>query len=258
MRVRRVLPVLVFAAGFLAVPPSAAQPPAVIPVALFVDGGVGGKGPDMFEETANATADLKVARVTGADIRAGELKGFRVLVVPGGSGSGEAKALDAAGREAVKAFVREGGCYVGICAGCYLASTGYSWSLDLLPAKVIDRANWLRGTGMLKVEFTADGKEWMRPAEPLALCKYANGPILEAIPGSREKLIPLAYFREELVPNGSKPGVMLNTPAAVAARYGRGWAVGVSPHPEQTDGLKQVVPSAIRWAVAHPAGGWRE
>ena len=41
---------------------------------------------------------------------------------------------EAAFRSEVKAFVKDGGCYVGICAGCYLASTGYDWSLDLLPA----------------------------------------------------------------------------------------------------------------------------
>ena len=47
------------------------------------------------------------------------------------------------------------------------------------------------------------------------------------------------------------------TPAVVAARYGKGWAIGVSPHPEQTDGLKDLVPTAIRWALSHPAGETR-
>ncbi len=252
------LPLLLVAIGFVAARPAAAQPSDPIAVALFVDAGVSGKGPDLFEETAKASPDLKVTRVTAADVRTGKLRSFRVLVMPGGSGGGQANALDPTGREAVKAFVKGGGCYVGICAGCYLASTGYPWSLDLLPARVIDRANWLRGTGMLKLEFTADGKDWLKTTEPVAACKYANGPILEPIAGAREKLIPLAYYREELVPSGSRPGVMLNTPAAVAARYGRGWAIGISPHPEQTDGLKQAVPSAIRWALAHPDVGWRD
>jgi glutamine amidotransferase PdxT len=255
MLTARVLPVVLLAASLIAVlRPVAAQPNAPIPVALFVDRGVSGMGPDMFEDTARATADLRVTRVSAADIQAGKLRNFRALVVPGGSGSRQAHALDVSGRAAVKAFVGGGGCYVGICAGCYLASTGYPGSLDLLPARVVDRANWLRGTGSLKVEFTPEAKNWLQMTEPVAACRYANGPILAPIAGAKEKLIPLAYFREELVPNGSRPGVMLNSPAVVAARYGRGWAVGVSPHPEQTDGLKHLVPSAIRWALAHPEG----
>ncbi|MFM9148181.1 MAG: BPL-N domain-containing protein [Verrucomicrobiota bacterium] len=35
----------------------------------------------------------------------------------GGSGSAEAEGLGVAGREEVRKFVREGGGYVGICAG---------------------------------------------------------------------------------------------------------------------------------------------
>ncbi|HEX4609214.1 MAG TPA: BPL-N domain-containing protein [Urbifossiella sp.] len=264
MRTRRILPVLLFATGFVGtlrpaaaqpVPPRGAptRPAAVVPIALFVDRGVSGKGPDMFEDTAEATTDLRVTRVTALDVRFGKLQEFRVLVMPGGSASGQALALDVPGRAAVKAFVKEGGCYVGICAGCYLAGSGYPWSLELLPARVIDKANWMRGTGSLKVEFTPAAKDWLRTTEPFAACRYANGPILEPTAGAKEKLIPLAYYREELVPSGSRPGVMLNTPAVVAARYGKGWAIGVSPHPEQTDGLKHVIPSAIRWALAHPA-----
>jgi hypothetical protein len=119
---------------------------------------------------------------------------------------------------------------------------------------VIDRAHWLRGTGGVKVEFTPDAKDWLKVTEPFAACRYANGPILEPLPGAKEKLIPLAYFRGEFVPEGGIPGVMVNTPAVVAARYGKGWVLGVSPHSEQTDGLKGVVPSAIRRELAHPPG----
>jgi hypothetical protein len=243
----------VFAAAALAVvAPAAGQPPEPIPVAMFVDAGVFGKGPDMLEEVAKATNDLQLKRVKAVHIRDGKLKNYRVLVVPGGTGSEQGRTLAGAGRQAVKQWVKDGGVYVGICAGCYLASTGYEWSLDLLPAKVLDKAHWERGTGTVKIEFTDAGKEVMKPVEGIAFCRYANGPILEPLPGMKDKLIPLAHFREELVPPGGTQGVMLNAPAAVAARYGKGWVIGVSPHPEQTDGLRQLVPAAIRWAVARP------
>jgi hypothetical protein len=229
-----------------------ADPPVPIPVALFADGGVTGKGPQKLEATATATPDLKLVRVTGADVRAGRLKDFRVLIVPGGVGSTQAKSLGPEGRDAVRAFVNGGGCFVGICAGCYLASTGYDWSLGLLPAKVIDRAHWERGKGYLELEFTPAGKDWFGRRDPAVACWYANGPVLQPLPDAHEKLIPLAHYRQELVPAGAKPGVMLNSPAVVAARYGKGWAIGVSPHPEQTDGLEDLIPSAIRKALSDP------
>ena len=225
-----------------------AADPTPIPVAMYMDTGVSGKGPHMFEETAAKTPDLKVTRITAKEIRAGKLKDFRVLVMPGGGGSTQGTVLEATGRDAIKAYVKDGGCFVGICAGCYLASTGYDWSLDLLPAKVIDRAHWKRGEGYLLMELTPDGAQWFgrQPDSTLVDCRYSNGPILEPIAGAKEKLITLAHFRQEFIPSGAKPGVMLDSPAIVAARYGKGWAVGISPHPEQTEGLKDLVPATIR------------
>lgn len=253
MRAARTLVVLVALVGPAVARPTAAQDAAPVKVALYAGEGVSGKGPMMLEATAKKRKDLHVTRVTAADIRAGKLNGFQVLVMPGGTGSGQGNALGSEGRDAVRAFVRDGGVYVGICAGCYLASTGYSWSLDLLPAKVIDRAHWRRGVGDLTLELTGDGKDWFcRKDDRFLVCRYANGPVLEPLPGAEEKLMVFAHFREEFVPEGGTAGVMVNTPAAVAARYGKGWAIGVSPHPEQTDGLDDIVPAAIKRALASP------
>ena len=236
----------------LALGPAAAEPPPTVAVAMYTGTGAYGDGPGMLEETFRGTPDLRITKLTAADIRAGKLRGFRVLLVPGGTGGAQGKALGADGRAAVRSFVDGGGAFVGICAGCYLASTGYDWSLDLLPVRVADRANWRRGRGMLPIDFTADGKEWFGRPDTRVKVLYNNGPVLEPIPDAAEKPVVLAVYRGERVKPGAQPGVMPNTPAVVAARFGKGWAVGVSPHPEQTEGLKDLVPSAIRWALAHP------
>ena len=235
--------------GFL---PARAKTPPTVAVALYADKGAYGNGPGMLEDEFGRTPDLKLAKVTVEDIRGGKLAGFRVLVVPGGTAGTQGKTLGKDGRAAVQQFVRDGGTFVGICAGCYLASTGYDWSLDLLPAKVIDRANWERGKGTLPLEVTAAGKEWFGRTDDRVRTLYCNGPVLEALDDAPEKLIVLAKYRGELVRPRAQEGLMLGTPAVVAARYGKGWAIGVSPHPEQTEGLRDLVPSAIRWALAHP------
>src|SRR4051812_18762966 len=83
-------------------------------------------------------------RVGAKDIREGVLKEMDVLVQPGGSGSKQAEALQPEGCDAIREFVKGGGGYVGICAGSYLATTDYTWSLGILNAKVVDRKHWAR------------------------------------------------------------------------------------------------------------------
>jgi len=251
MIVPRVLLLAAVVSALAFVPIRAKAPPAVA-VAMYADRGAYGNGPAMLEDEFARTADLRLTKVTADDIRAGKLADYRVLVVPGGTGGTQGKALGAAGRAAVRSFVERGGTFVGICAGCYLASTGYDWSLDLLPARVVDRANWERGKGTLPLELTAAGKEWFGRTDDRVKVLYCNGPVLAPVEDAAEPLVVLARYRGERVRPRAEAGLMLGSPAVVAARYGKGWAIGVSPHPEQTDGLKDLVPSAIRWALAHP------
>jgi glutamine amidotransferase-like uncharacterized protein len=222
----------------------------IVAVAMLDADGVGGNGPKMLEETLAPEAGFRVTRITAEDIRAGKLAGYRVLIVPGGSSRTEATALGEDGRQAVRAFVSEGGTYVGICAGCYLASKHYKWSLGILPVTVVDSANWARGRATLKMELTAEGREWLPRKEAEGKVIYHNGPVLKPAPDAEGKLITLATYREEITRKGAKEGLMVNTPAIAAARFGRGWAVGVSPHPEQTEGLRDLVPSAVRRALS--------
>ena len=61
-------------------------------VALFAGGGASKtKGPAAF--AVEKTPGFEVRLVTGEDIRAGALKDFRVLIQPGGSGSGHRRRL---------------------------------------------------------------------------------------------------------------------------------------------------------------------
>jgi glutamine amidotransferase PdxT len=226
----------------------ASQP---VEVALFTGDGVRGRGPAMLQQTFADLPDLRLKAITADEIRAGKLADFRVLIHPGGAAARQAAELAPEGREAVRRFVADGGCFVGICAGCYLVTTDYRWSLGLIPAKVLDKPNWERGRATLRLELTAAGRNWFGRADSEFACLYNNGPVLK--PDPNESVIPLAYFREEIVRRGAEAGLMINTPAMVAARYGQGWAIGISPHPEQTDGLKDLIPAAIRWVLSNPA-----
>ena len=75
---------------------------------------------------------------------------------------------------------------------------------------------------------------------------YNNGPILAPPEGDAPYEV-LAVFRGEVAGNNTPTGLMVDTPAIVAARYGRGRVIWCSPHPEQSDGLDYMIAGALRW-----------
>jgi hypothetical protein len=221
----------------------------LIRVALFDDKGATGKGVPRVTEQLGKIADIKLTKVKGKDIADGCLKDYDVVIFSGGSGSKEAETIGEQGRENVRKFVRNGGGYVGICAGAYLACSGFSWGVGVINAKTVS-PKWARGVGPVQMEITPVGKEVTGLAAQKHEIKYANGPIIK--PDTRADLPayePLAYFRTELAKNGSPEGVMVNSPAIVRASFGKGRVISSSPHPEQTDGMEKFIENAVRWVA---------
>jgi predicted deacylase/glutamine amidotransferase-like uncharacterized protein len=210
-------------------------------VALYDDGGVGGNGiPAMLKlwgEQPNVTID----RVCGADIRAGVLDQFDVICCSGGSGSGQSRSLQDAGREEVRRFVEGGGSYVGICAGSYLACSGFSWGLGILDAKT-QSSRWRRGRATLDIDLTDSGLDFFETATNRYPVRYANGPIIE--PHHQDHLPDyevLATFAGEVAENDTPGGIMVNSPAIVHSTFGAGRVLCISPHPEQSPDATELI-----------------
>jgi putative intracellular protease/amidase len=249
-------PLLLLAAVVAAAPLAARQPASSeTPVRVAVFAGEGArktKGP--AAEAVERVPGFEVRLVTGEDIRAGKLKDFRVLIQPGGSGSGQAKDLGPEGRERVKEFVKQGGGYIGICAGAYLASRSYDWSLHILDAEVLDRAHWARGTGDVELKLSPKGREFFAAKGDVVTVYYGQGPLLA--PG-KDDAIPdyeaLAAYQTEIHSRGgAKPGVMKGTTAAARGTYGAGRVFCFSPHPEKTDSpeARAMFRNALLWAAS--------
>jgi hypothetical protein len=221
-----------------------------IKVALYDADGSFGKGVPRVTEQLGKVPGLRLVKFAQDDFRAGKLDGFRVVIFTGGSGSKQSAAIGEDGRTRVKQFVEKGGGYLGICAGAYLACDGFSWGVKILDAKTVS-SKWKRGQGTVKFELTDKGREIFGDrAGPMEI-RYANGPIL--MPAASDSLPdyePLAFFRTELAENGTPKGVMVNSPAMVTGRCGKGRVICSSPHPEQTAGLEDFVPRAIQWLTA--------
>lgn len=219
-------------------------------VAVYSGEGTGASRTALLEVLAKSPR-FRVSDVSAAEIRGGKLADFELLVHPGGSGSKQGRALGEEGRNAVRRFVQRGGGYVGFCAGAYLATNDYQWSLGLIDAKVVDRKHWARGFGTVKLRLTPAGRKLLGRDEELLPIYYHQGPLLSpnddpATPDYR----PLATFATEIAKNGAPPGVMQGTTAICTTRYGQGRVLCFSPHPEKTRGLENMVYTALRWAAA--------
>lgn len=224
----------------------------VIKVAVYDDKGATGKGIPCVTEIMGKTADIKLTKFKGADIAAGALKGYDLVMFTGGSGSAEAGGLGEKGREEVREFVRNGGGYVGICAGAYLACSGFEWGVGVLNAKTVS-SKWRRGQGEVKIEGEAFGEKLSDRG-----IRYSNGPIIKAdVRKDLPEFEVLLAFRTELAENDTPVGVMVNAPAMVRSTYGLGRVFTSSPHPEQTAGLEPIVEKAVRW-VARSKGPTEE
>ncbi|MCC9658511.1 BPL-N domain-containing protein [Rhodopirellula halodulae] len=221
-----------------------------IRVAIYNDNGVGQSWKSVQSNLTAEDQTFSVQTINAQEIRSGVLDDFDVLIHPGGSGSQQGKALQEAGRESVRKFVSDGGGYLGICAGAYLATNDYSWSLNLLDAKVVDRLHWNRGNGDVSISLTDQAATLFDCTDHEVNIYYAQGPLL----GRREWDDPrvpdyesLAVFSTEIAKKGAPRGIMIGTSAAVRGEYDEGRVLCFSPHPELTEALGSWITIAVQW-----------
>ena len=139
---------------------------------------------------------------------------------------------------------------MGICAGAYLASADYDWSLHILDAKVLDRKHWARGTGDVEMKLDADACKLLGCERSQVTVYYGQGPLLA--PGGKDEIPDydeLAVYETEIAKNGAPEGVMKGTTAAATGKFGQGRVFCFSPHPEKTVGLEHFIPAAVRWTA---------
>jgi putative intracellular protease/amidase len=112
----------------LAAPP-ARRVQGTIRAAVYVGSGTAptsaGNYSASLQALASAGVIASIDELQGPDVAAKLTNAaYDVVVFPGGSGSEEYAGIGADGAAAVTAFVKNGGGYLGTCAGSYLALTG--------------------------------------------------------------------------------------------------------------------------------------
>ena len=234
----------------LALPTPRAPTFKVSRVAVYDHSNGSANGPKNLMQFLTAENGFDCQRVSPAEIREGRLRDFDALVMHGGSGSLQAKKLEEKGRAEVRDFVRNGGGYIGICAGSYLASSHYDWSLDLINARVWDRSHWARGQGTVKLGVTSSGQQILNTNSTEVDVYYGQGPLL--VPDNDPDLPGyevLARYDSEVAQKGAQPGAMSGTHAIIRSVFGSGRVICFSPHPEKSNGPNGLMLHGVRWAA---------
>ena len=150
---------------------------------------------------------------------------------------------------------------MGVCAGAYLCSSHYSWSLNLIDSSVFTgpreieglgkKQMWYRGKSAdVKMQLTDAGKQIFEGIPEQVTVRYHNGPIISPKDSpDLESYTPLAHFRSETGLYKPQEGTMINTPAIVSGQFGKGRIISISPHPESSEALHSIIRNSIRWVA---------
>ncbi len=229
-------------------------------VAVFHRNQRAGEATKDFERILDEEPSMSFRAITPQEIRDGALAPFDVVLFPGGSGREQSAALEAEGRAAVRQFVEQGGGYVGVCGGAFLGAVRYNHGLEMINVRPLSGVRNVSGKGMVSVfsrgagpvslEFTESGQRIFGGRRSVSGVRYSGGPVF--IPANRPdspEPLTLARFSSEICKYDFQEGTMVDTPAIVAAPYGRGKVILISPHPEASLDLQSIITTAVK-AVA--------
>lgn len=197
-----------------------------ITVGLYKSYGVSDISFNAAKTLLESEKNIKLKIVSSSDIRKDALKNVNVFIAMGGSGGQQGKDLQELGRDKVKEFVKNGGGYIGVCGGSYMAITGQSeGKLNMLAAKNYGNDGWQRGNGDCEMK-TNDGQ--------MINLHYENGPIFEPAKyegaGSYQSLA--TFICDYYIPSkGTYEGDMPGQPGIIIGNYGKGRVLLFSPNP---------------------------
>jgi glutamine amidotransferase-like uncharacterized protein len=243
---------------------AAEQNATPVRLALFdVDAGTGKprEGQQELKAILEAQSTIACQTVSGLDVQQGILKQFDVVLFPGGYAPTQYAVLDDDGRAAVKQFVRDGGGYVGICAGAFLASSKYGAGLDLIDVTPLGRrdengkmipSSGPHGSGKVKMELTGAGQKLFGGPAGEFEAMFSGGPVLSPAGTDLSAYVALGMIRGQATTYESQQGDMVDTPAIVAGRFGEGHVIVFSPHLEFSEGFESLVRRGILAARRFP------
>ena len=207
-------------------------------IGLFVDDGCRNIGVLNWAKLIDRSPETELILLDAPDLAAGKLAGIDVLLCPGGGSARQLRAMQEAGRNAVRRFVADGGNYLGICAGCYNILNNES-RLQMLPYDYdLDAVG---KTAHLAVELNKPGARRLGVKAGTYVIRYSGGPIMhETAPLDGGESETLAVFRSSVSEFECAPHDFRGTPAIISGTYGKGKVIASSVHPESLESTQDI------------------
>ncbi len=226
-------------------------------VAVFVDKGARNTGVFRWLEITARMKDAVATPVDGEAVRSGALDSADVLVMPGGSSVTEAKSLGAEGREKVKDFIRQGGGYVGTCAGCCLLmepANHHPDMLHLIPFKFGPSG----GKADMSIAFNERATALAGIKKGKVSVRFSEGPVLlPSTPVEGASIEVVATYDSDLNSMGEKERPSrAGCAAAVAGTYGKGRLFVFAVHPEYDVDDHFLLKGAFRYVTGRKKFEW--
>lgn len=213
-------------------------------VALYMDHGCRGFGAARWAEMLSASPEMDFAMLNATDVKEGRLSGFDCLVMPGGGGFERYTDWGEEGCAKIREFVRNGGAYIGTCAGESVLLNEEK-RIRMIPFK--GDGVWPRGGLSAQLELTSRFEELTGVKAGKRVVRYHNGPVTlptEAVPDCKAEVI--ATFDCDGKPEQDAKSPMRGKPAAIWAEYGKGRMFIFAVHPEAWDQNHDMVRGAFK------------
>ncbi len=229
---------------------------------VYVSKGLSGGGAMEWMRLVKASPELELTLVDSESICAGALDKLDMLVMPGGSSPAIKRSLGTNGAERVRNFIKNGGGYIGTCAGCCLMmeeAPDPTRGLNVMPFY----RSGSKGRFLMPVAVNAAGAAAMGIKTGTYDVQYSHGPILEPSTNSIEgaKFEVWGVNKSDSGKHGVAPE-MYGRAAVVGGTYGKGKVCVFSCHPEYYESSRVLVRGAFRYVtgrdVAFPVRPRRE
>ena len=219
-------------------------------VGVYADRGPGGIGAVEWFRLVDESPEMELHLLDGAAVRAGALDGLDLLVMPGGSSMTEFDSLGTNGVERMKAFVRNGGGYVGTCAGCCLLMDGPKNRARMMPWN----SSGSEGDTMFPaINVNEKGAKALGLTEGLHVMRYHGGPFLQPttniIADAHLELWGTFAAEASLKGRVNPAKRMFGSGAIVGGTYGKGRVFVTAAHPEYFNGTLYVIEAALKYVT---------
>ena len=230
--------------------PAAAQRQKPLKVGVYADQGPGGIGAIEWFRLVAESPDMELKLLDGKAVRAGGLDGLDLFVMPGGSSKTEFTTLGTNGVNKMKAFVRNGGGYIGTCAGCCLLMDGPDRRARMMPWNTSGSEG---STMFLHFNLNAAGAKALGLKAGDHVMRYHGGPFLWPTTNviADAKMEAWATFDCEGAMKGRVDAKkrMYGATAMVGGTYGKGRVFVTSAHPEYFNGSLYIVKAAFKYVT---------